>query len=190
MAGRATVPPNRIAICGNSLSGKTSLFRCIQSQPFDSSPSPTQIATHAIFIDPESSTELNLWDTGSNPTQSILPIQIYARRVDVVLVTTESLNPKSVEAVNSWIQKVRLINVGELTPTFAIIRTKADDGLAEEQDTIQRVAGLFECEVFVVSAKTGHGVEQLQRRLIEMCDDRRAHPPQLIEAGEPQRCHC
>jgi small GTP-binding protein len=188
---------NRIALCGEHQSGKTSLFERLQSHEFASSYDPTPIAVYSRFLDPsspaESPVELNVWDTTGDPSQRFL-IPIYVRKADVVIVVTESLNPKDVGAVRTWLQTVQVSNVGELRPTTVVVRTKADNGVAPtEEGALQALKKRFGCEGFFVSAATGEGIDELRAKLIEYCHERRIHPPPTEVApvgGTAGKCAC
>jgi small GTP-binding protein len=193
MGTKPTLLQRRIAICGDVSAGKTALFDSFQSKPFNEASAPTRIAAYAVISGSESTPELNIWDTTGDPTQRHA-IGIYARKVDVVLICTDSLMGNGPDVVRRWYSEVESVNVGELRPTFAIIRTKADLGCAPAEDqALQRLTARYGCEGFIVSAKSGTGIRELMEKLPMYCSERMRNIPPTVniaDAAGSGGCKC
>jgi GTPase SAR1 family protein len=187
--------PGCVALCGDSRAGKTCLFRAIQNAPFTDAYEPTVLADHHRLVDPNLALptvpELNFWDTGGD-SQNQNFVKVYLRRTDVILVVTESI---SAPRLKSWCDVAIAANGGEREPTIAIVRSQKDVQFSPEEDTaLQNFTRQRHCDGFVVSAKTGEGVPELIRKLFDICQERKAHPPAMLpEAAavvQEVGCHC
>jgi GTPase SAR1 family protein len=173
--------PGCVALCGDSRSGKTCLFRAIQNEAFRETYEPTVLGEHFRFLDANLALpnvpELNFWDTGGD-AQIHNYLAVYLRRADVILVVTESV---SAPKLKTWCDFATASNRGERAPTIAIVRSQNDSQVSPaEENALQSFTQQRHCEGFVVSAKTGEGVPEMVRKLFDICQERKLHPPAML----------
>jgi GTPase SAR1 family protein len=173
--------PGRVVLCGESRSGKTSLFRALQGESFLSDYEPTALADHYRRINPADALpnvpELNVWDVGGDAASRPYA-RVYIRGADVVLVCTDAVLPPQ---LNGWLSVIRTSNYGMPEPTIAIVRTKKDLAIPPaEERAFQTFLQQKQCEGFVVSAQSSEGVPEMIHKLYEMCQQRKTNPPKII----------
>jgi GTPase SAR1 family protein len=184
--------PGCVVLCGDCRSGKTCLFRAIQNEAFLDAYEPTVLADHFRLVDPNLAQpnipELNFWDTGGD-AQNRPSLKVYLRRADVILIVTESISAPKLKA---WCDLAFASNGGEREPNLAIVRSQKDLQFSpEEENALRSFTQQRHCEGFVVSAKTGEGVQEMVRKLFETCQERKLHPPAMLaEAAAPLETKC
>jgi GTPase SAR1 family protein len=185
-----------VVLCGDSRSGKTSLFRAIQAAPFTDDYEPTVLADHFRLIDPNPALpdvpELNFWDTGGD-AQNRSAVKVYLRGADAILIVTESV---SIPQLKAWSDIAVASNGGQRAPTIAIVKSRKDLQFSpQEENALRSFTEQRHWEGFVVSAKTGEGIQEMIRKLCDICRERKLHPPAMLpEQSEKDpndvACHC
>jgi small GTP-binding protein len=183
---------NRVGLCGDARAGKTALFNLIQGRPFSDAYAPTSVAAYAPYRNPEFNnahvSELSVWDTAGE--QSLrASVALFLRKLDVAVIVSDNLQKRSQPKVQSWISEIERANEGIPLPTVVLVRAQVEQKIhPEEEAAIEAMRRVFHCDVFLVSAKTGQGVDDLLRALFRICEERILRPP--IIGGSPAGGGC
>jgi ethanolamine utilization protein EutP (predicted NTPase) len=192
--------PNRIALIGQSRTGKTTLFNYLKSEEFSTAYRATNVADHFTFLDipngfPDLS-ELNFWDLSGDLSGCAEILEIYLAAIDIAVIVTDSLSTLSINQVDAWFGIVEKATMADPPPAFIVVRSKLD--LASDDpfnfgETLRRIR---HCDVMSLSARSGNGVEEFLSRLCEICLDRKLHPrparptPVKLDAKDEVFCGC
>lgn len=159
--------PFRIATIGESSVGKTSIIRIISGDKFDATESTTVGVDFGQIIkkvDGRTAT-LEIWDTaGQERFRSLVPV--YCRNVNAALAVFDISSHDSFAKLGSWIDLFR--SLGDEKRLIFIVANKSD--LMDEQSVDLEKAKEWASErnynFFVVSAKTGAGLDQMCESVI------------------------
>jgi small GTP-binding protein len=180
-----------VVLCGGSRVGKTSVFRFFQGAPFSDEYSPTVIADHVTYRDPRIESpkvpELNIWDTSGNRRYGDV-VRLFIRRVDVLVIVTDSFSADALSELNSWFLAAQRANRSEVPPAIVVLRAKSDIIEPGSEAAGDAIRDQRHCDVLDVSAKTGDGMEDFIRRVYEICDERtRQPPPATVEVARKNK---
>lgn len=149
----------KVVLLGDSGVGKTSLIHKLHYGKFSGSVNPTVAASFVSrsFKIGESFIGLNLWDTaGQEQFRALVPA--YARGAHAALVCYDSTLPASFDSMESWLHE--LAQFTEDCLVF-IVGTKVDLEEVVASDKAQQWAELKGFKMFLTSAMSGVGVEEL-----------------------------
>lgn len=151
----------KVILLGDAGVGKTSLCRRYTENTFDFKMNPTIGSSHIrTRVNVEGrSVELMIWDTaGQEQFASLVPL--YSRNTDVCLVVASVVNSDSCNHIMTWIKR---INDSGVYPSIVVAINKVD--LVEDQppsiDEIRKKYTQGIDYIFLTSARTGSGIEQL-----------------------------
>jgi Ras-related protein Rab-6A len=151
---------------GDYAVGKTSLIKTIT----DSSFSSQEVTT--IGMDPfqttlyheEKPVELVIWDTaGQERFKSLIPV--YSRRSDAALVCFDMTSADSFRGIGEKVDS--FLKISESRKLVFVVATKMDlrDDFEVKEGEARRWAESRDLPIFFTSAKNGHGIEDLKKRL-------------------------
>mmetsp|Transcript_8474 Transcript_8474/g.14639 ORF Transcript_8474/g.14639 Transcript_8474/m.14639 type:complete len:205 (+) Transcript_8474:146-760(+) len=153
----------KTVMLGAAGAGKTTLVERYLNKRFVENPQATIGAAFnakKITIDGETIT-LGLWDTAGTDRYESMS-RIYYRGAKAALVCFDLKSNESFEKVKFWIEELKQ---AEPTCLLFIVGTQSDtliDGEARVDDALVRnFAAKVDAAVFVTSAKTGKGVDDL-----------------------------
>lgn len=148
----------KVSMIGDSGVGKTSLANKEIYGNFDYAVMPTIGTSHLIAHETVDGVdvEMCLWDTaGQEKYQSLAPL--YTRDSDVVIVVASITDHLSVQNISKWINMLKETNK---CPNFIIAINKMDVKIDDVDSILDPIRAEYE-NVFLVSAKTGDGVQEL-----------------------------
>lgn len=160
--------PFRIATIGESAVGKTSIIRNVYGDRFDTSETST-VGVDFIQVFRKYNGKqitLEIWDTaGQERFRSLVPV--YCRNVNAALAVFDVSQQESFDKLESWIQLFK--SVGDNRRLIFVVGNKCD--LLKENRSIVDLAENFanECgyKFFLVSAKTGEGIEHMIEEVVK-----------------------
>jgi small GTP-binding protein len=189
------MPPNKVIFLGDEGVGKTSIIRFKREAKFDVVMDPT-IGTGSMVVNVPLSgspdpVELFVWDTaGQEQYRSMMPS--YIREATVVVLTASVIDRISIDSlIFSWPNAVAEL-IAE--PNFVVALNKVDL-LADDSPTGAELhAELSQrfSSVFLVSAKTGAGIDILFAAIAREAIDRSvvSVPTAALEPAPPQKGCC
>jgi small GTP-binding protein len=183
---------NRISLCGDARVGKTALFNLIQGRPFSDAYEPTSVAAYAPYRNPDFNnrhvSELSIWDTAGE--QSLrASVAIFLRKLDVAVIVTDNLQKRNQPKVQNWVLEIERASEGFSLPDIVLVRTQVEQRIKREEEmAIEAMRRTFHCDVFLLSAKTGEGVNDLLRALFRICEERILRPPAVASGPAGPGC--
>jgi small GTP-binding protein len=168
----------RLVMVGSVFVGKTSIFKSIQQQPFNSEESPTQSAGYVHHFEDVGDVRafFTIWDTsGEERFNSVTPV--YYRNSAAAMVVFAVDDGKSYDDLPGWIQAFQ--DSAGTEAIVMIIANKLD--LFDDPPPVVAEAMLFAQEngyLFApTSAKTGMGIRDMIEGLGKA----------LVQSGQPSR---
>lgn len=171
----------KVILLGDAGVGKTSLCRRYTENTFDFKMNPTIGSSHIrtrVNVDGRS-VELMIWDTaGQEQFASLVPL--YSRNTDVCLVVASVVNSDSCSHIMTWIKR---INESGVYPSVVVAINKVD--LVEDQppsiDEIRKKYTEGIDYIFLTSARTGSGIEQLFQQVAAEAISHKKEPANNIQ---------
>jgi small GTP-binding protein len=182
---------HKVVFLGDLNVGKTSIIRFKRDKAFDIYVLPTAgIGTALIEVDLEGrAVELRLWDTaGQEGYQALVPL--YLRRSAVAVLVCSIFDPATVTRLQQfWITRIEEVN-----PGAAVVAVVNKIDLAEDAETREKVRAELSRtfkKIFLVSAKTGFGIENLFQEIAILALKAEAPPAGVaIDAPRQRRSDC
>ena len=154
---------DRVLICGDSETGKTSLFERIKGQNFPEKSPPTKIASYFSYrfrgVDGEF--DINIWDVGGDPRVRHLA-EMYFENIEIAVVVFDLTKKESFQSAQKWIESV--LDKSKNASIF-LVANKSDLNSEINETELQSL----NYRLFRVSAKSREGVDQLITALGEEC---------------------
>lgn len=191
---------NKVVICGEANSGKTSLFNYLVDESFPVEHVPTKISQQGSFeVDAESEhITVNVWDISGDPNvrQLLTP---YFRNIDILLFVVDISNHKSYEAMRSWIDLSRTNDAITKGVMILIVNKTDEDNIAVKDSEIDNlVSNNHFAETYRISLKNKEGLDGIKKRLGEIClaqarqrmEDMRNPPVDIKEPTATKKSKC
>lgn len=163
----------KIVLLGDSAVGKSSIATRYIVGKFQSSNATIGAAflTKTVDIDDDKQVTLELWDTaGQERYRSLTPI--YYRGTDVAIIVYDVTSPISLTHAQSWIDELKGYIESEREASLQILLVGNKLDLNKQFQPVHELCKQTEFQNFVVSAKTGEGIEELFGSIItSMSDD-------------------
>lgn len=165
----------KLTLIGEFFVGKTSIIGRFVDGTFDSTYSATigfSFCNKTVKYE-DKDFVLHIWDTsGSERHRAVAPN--YYRGTDGCLIVYDLTNPQSIDQMEYWYDEFRNVTTtsydSNLVPVV-IIGNKSD--LAHDESTEEKANQFAESKGishhYVVSAKTGEGIEEAFNGLIQAC---------------------
>jgi small GTP-binding protein len=181
----------KVVFLGDINVGKTSIIRSKRDKSFDIYVLPTAgIGTALIDVDLYGRTvELRIWDTARQEGYQAL-VPLYLRRSAVAVLVCSIFDPATVTRLQQfWISRVEEVN-----PGAALVAVVNKIDLAEDVEARMAVQAEL-CrtfkKVFLVSAKTGFGIEDLFQEIARLTIQTEMPPAGVaIDAPVQRRRDC
>lgn len=189
---------HRVVFCGDPNVGKSAVFDRLRGQDAPASYTPTVLARHFTFTNPELATaevpHLNIWDV-SGDRALLDEICAYFECVDIVVFFLESFTNQTLSSINQWRRLIQQTNANRISPSYIVVRTKIDENpVTSDEERLQRLIEREKhCPIVHISARTGEGVQELLQTLYDTCRDRVLHPPPVgvdLHGDRDGRCKC
>jgi small GTP-binding protein len=192
-ASPSRVTRARVVIIGDSAVGKTSLLNRLLENRFDSSERSTVGVNWQLWRQelPDSSVELQIWDTAGQETfRALTPL--YYRGSTAAVLVYDSTNINSFENLPVWISTY-LDVAPKGVITVAGNKCDADAAQLVSFNSATEWANKMGYRLFETSAKTGRNVRELFGAVAEQIKDRPIQPevvkaPVVVEVDEESKC--
>lgn len=112
--------------------------------------------------------EIQVWDSAGQEKYRSISKQYYNRAHGVLLVY-DVTNRNTFTAIKQWMKDIE--NNVQVKPIIVLVGNKSDLDAEIEQDEAKELANKFGIQFFSTSAKTGEGVEETMKYLIEKVYD-------------------
>lgn len=188
---------NCVVLCGESMSGKTALFRTICGLSHQTEYTPTRISQHKLWTG-SAGQELNIWDTSGEKQLRDLT-KLFLENIDVAVIVVNLADSESFQSIDSWISDVR--NAGRSdarngraeTPGRSESTSRSESALiyvalnrvsesVVPQSDIDRLKAREGLHVFEINALTGDRVTAMMEDIAQTHKENR----QRLEAKRTQ----
>lgn len=168
-AKRLQIPKCKVVFLGAAGVGKTSLINRFMYEQFSRDYETTvgiDYFTKKVTVDGRL-VSLQVWDTaGQEEFQSLIPT--YIRDTQIALIVYDVSDPKTLEAAKSW-HKTVLDDRGH-DAQCVLAGNKMDLESKIEESEVAAFCEKFKMKRMEVSAKTGQGVQELFKKVVELVD--------------------
>lgn len=172
----------KLVFLGEQGVGKTSLITRFMYDTFNAQYAATigiDFLSKTMYLD-DKTIRLQLWDTAGQERFRLL-IPSYMRDLNVAVVVYDILARKSFEAIDKWVEDVKLERGAHVI--IAVVGNKNDLGDAREVTTDEaelKAKKLGASIFFETSTKTGHNVKLLFKKIAQLL-------PEFEGKGEEER---
>jgi len=166
----------KVVLLGDTGVGKSSIAQRLVTKKFPNEMQSTIGASFFVHTTHKNGKLLKyeIWDTaGQERYKSIIPI--YIRNAHVILITHDLSHPQTINSVeNYWLPSIRsYIDMHEDTLVY-VIGNKLDK---LEKDPYTMIDTNLDINLYNVSAKTGHNIEELFTELSEKMSEKEIDDP-------------
>ena len=148
----------KILVVGDSVCGKSQLFRRFADEAFEHSHTPTQSVEyrHRYIDTEENCCKVQLWDCVSSASRAVM-MSIY-KGSNAIILLFDVTNISALESISDWIRETK--EFAPSTSVIYLVGTKIDlPNRKISKDECLEVASKHGLRYFEISSKTGEGVD-------------------------------
>lgn len=158
---------NRVILCGDMKTGKTSIARAMRSLDFQDLYQSTLVSCYFSFSSKSNDGnefQINVWDVGGDPSIRNIA-EIYLCNIDVAVIVIDENS--TIEGICYWIGLIQHKNV-DFNAKIIIAVNKIDQTNIErkiDESKIKDFACKNGCKIAFTSTKNGNGINELKEMI-------------------------